>query len=104
MNFGHLFFNPRIFSNNSSIIVRFLFIIKSDWSDVKKDKWAEVIREILEDWKIFKPKKWQKIAKIILKIVLGKVVGVELSGYLTLGIQNLFDWIRTNLSKFNVKE
>ncbi len=73
-------------------------VIKSDWSEVKKDKWADVIREILEDWKEFKPKKWERIARIILKIVLGKIVGEELSGYLTIGIQNLFDWIKTNLS------
>jgi tetratricopeptide (TPR) repeat protein len=73
-------------------------VIKSDWSEVKKDKWAEVIQEILEDWKEFKPKKWQKIAKLILKIVLGKFVGEELSGYLTIGIQNLFDWIKSSLS------
>ena len=71
-------------------------IIKSDWSDVKKDKWAGAVQEILENWKQFKPKKWQKCANIILKIVLGKFGGEDLSGYITLGIQKLFDWVKSN--------
>ena len=42
-------------------------------------------------------KKWQKIANILLKIVFGKIVGEELSGYLTSGILNLLDWIQSNV-------
>ena len=96
---GHIMQKLDMFIERPNDLTRYITrVIKSEWPEAKKDKWAEVIKDILEDWKEFKPKKWQKIAKVILKIVLGKVVGEELSEYFTVGFQNLIEWIKTNLS------
>jgi len=74
-------------------------VINSDWSDEKKDKWAETIQEILEDWKSIKPKNWKIIGKALLNFLLGRVVGDELAGLLTTGIYNLIEWIKSNMEK-----
>ncbi len=96
---GHIMNKLQMFIDKPrDLTIYFKRIIKADdWSDEKKDQWAEIIQEILADWRTVEPKKWEKIAKVILKIALGKVIGEDLSGYITIGIENLFNWIRSKL-------
>ncbi|MHA1705456.1 MAG: tetratricopeptide repeat protein [Promethearchaeota archaeon] len=71
-------------------------VIKSDWTDEKKDEWANVMIEILEDWKQFKPSKWKKIGSLIKGIISG-FIGDELTDLMSSGINNLYRWVITNL-------
>ena len=68
-------------------------IIRSDWSDDKKDKWAHVVLEILEDWKSLKPPKYKRIVESLLVSISSKIVGEELTDLMTEGIQKIFDKI-----------
>jgi len=72
-------------------------VIRSDWSEVKKDNWAKVVREIIQDWKQLQPKKWERLVKGVLKRLVGKI-GLDdaLSELITIGMQNLFDWIKSS--------
>lgn len=72
-------------------------VVNSSWSDEKKDKWAVIIKEILEEWKGIKPRKWETISKVILNFFMGRVVGEELAGLLTAGIYDLIEWIKSNI-------
>jgi len=67
-------------------------VINSDWSDEEIDKWASVIREILDDWRRFKPTKWQKAGKILVKFI-GGFIGTEFTELLSDGVRSLFYWI-----------
>jgi tetratricopeptide (TPR) repeat protein len=74
-------------------------IITSNWPDGKKDKWAKVMQEILEEWSQFEPKKWQKIVASLMKIVSEIPIGGEFSGLISIGIKNLFNWIKSRTHK-----
>lgn len=68
-------------------------IVKSDWSDDKKDKWAQIVLEILEDWKSLKPPKYKRIVESLLVSISSKIVGEELTDLMTEGIQKILDKI-----------
>lgn len=76
-------------------------VIKSDWSDEKKDKWAEVIKEILIDWKKLEPSKWNKIVKVLLKTIGSYFVADKVINLTTQGIEKLYYWIKDNYHKEN---
>jgi len=79
-------------------------VIKSDWPDEKKDLWASVFREILEDWIKFNPNKWKKIAKILLKVMGSIFVTASLISTATEGIKNLYEWIKSQYQKSQIKK
>ncbi|MFX1504471.1 MAG: tetratricopeptide repeat protein, partial [Promethearchaeota archaeon] len=72
-------------------------VLKADWSDNKKDLWANTVQEILEDWKTFQPKKWVKIGKTILKFTISAIASEKLADLITSGLERLFNWIKLNL-------
>ena len=74
-------------------------VIKSDLSEEKKDKWAGVMQEILEDWKNFQPSKWEKVGKTILKFMGGIIIGQELTGLVTSGIEKLYEWVKSKMEE-----
>lgn len=73
-------------------------VIKSNWSDEKKDKWAQVIQEILLDWTQFKPSKWKKIGKALLKLA-GSYVSSEAVELVSAGVRKLFGWITSHFNE-----
>ena len=71
-------------------------ILKSNLSNDQKDKWAEVIKEILEEWKELKPNYWNKLGKVIRDIT-SKFIGDEITKLMSAGMKKLFDWIKKSI-------
>ncbi|HEC41065.1 MAG TPA: hypothetical protein ENI29_22655 [bacterium] len=74
-------------------------ILKSNWADNKKNRWAKTVQEILEEWKTFKPKKWVKIAKAILRFTTSAIISEKLGDLVTFGFERLFEWIKISLEE-----
>ena len=67
--------------------------MKSDWPDDKKDKWAQVVLEILEEWKSLKSPNYKRIVGSLLASISSKIVGEGLTDLMTEGILKIFEKI-----------
>ncbi|MFX1239127.1 MAG: hypothetical protein ACFE8P_15595, partial [Promethearchaeota archaeon] len=72
-------------------------VLKSKWTNDKKDQWANSIKEILEEWRQIRPKRWQRALKILGKTFASILVGETVVSLISEGVQNLYEWIKKNL-------
>ena len=76
---------------------------RSNWSDDKKDLWADNIIKIFEYWCEFDKNEWKCILKGLLQITIGKLKAEIGSDLISSGIDKFFDWIKKIQEKHGSK-